>query len=60
MELDMWIVTLIVFCVMLIENVTTLIQMIANDSSSFFIHLVAMFVSISMICTSIIQICILL
>ena len=57
MELNMWIITLITFCVILVENVTTLVQSIVNGDSPFLIHLVTMFVSISMICTSSIQIC---
>lgn len=59
MELNMWIITLITFCVLLVENITTLIQSIDNRSGFSILHCIAMFMSISMICTSIVQICIL-
>lgn len=56
--LDMWIITLIAFCVLLVENVSTLIQSIVKDDGYFFfnIHLITMLISVSMICTSIVQI----
>ena len=59
MELDMWIITLIAFCVILVENITTLIQAITNGNPLFSFYVFTMFVSICMICTSIIQICVL-
>lgn len=56
--LDMWIIALITFCVLLVENVSTLVQAIVKDNGYFLfsIHLITMLVSVSMICTSIIQI----
>lgn len=59
MELNMWIIALITFCVMLIENITTLIQVIKDDNPLFVFNTLTMCVSICMIITSIIQICIL-
>ena len=55
--LDMWIGFLIIFCIMLTENITTLVQSIKDDSLSFFLPLTATFGSVGMIITSIIQIC---
>lgn len=59
MELNMWIITLIAFCVILVENVTTLIQAIKCGNLLFSFHTFVMCVSVCMIITSIIQICIL-
>lgn len=59
MELNMWIIAFITFCVMLIENITILIKVIKDDNPLFLFNTLTMCVSICMIITSIIQICIL-
>ena len=59
MELNMWIIAFITFCVMLIENITTFIQVIKDDNPLFVFNTLTMCISICMIITSIIQICIL-
>lgn len=55
--LDMWWGFLIIFCVMLTENIVTLVQCIKDNKISFIVPCMATYLSICMIITSIIQIC---